>query len=386
MKDDLVARVQAIFDYDVNPNALNEDGDTLLHSAIRAQSEDIIDLVLNIPGVNISTCNREGVTPLILAIKLGYRKIAQKIYSFTCSTIAEFNVPSNAITIHYKTNLGGGRFGSVYKATLYNEEVAVKIPHRGNEREILKEIEIMQKCRSPYIVDLKAISIQNDSPKLALQYMDCGDLRRYHEDKRMGRPTQIQVTSFEVAWVVANALVDLHAQNALHRDIKSSNILLSTNHYIKVGDLGISRDIISDTMTGVVGTLCWTAPEVIRSERYNFAADIYSFGVVLAELDAKNEPYLNLTKGMDLFGKIARGTIKPSLSSTCEPWLKNLAEMCLSFNPQQRPSAQTVVDILQARFAQSTRDDNRVQRSNSTPVPSTFQNQPAVYLLVKHCF
>ncbi|OQS06029.1 kinase [Thraustotheca clavata] len=206
----------------------------------------------------------------------------------------------------------------------------------------------MKRCRSPYIVDIVAASNEeSDEQKLVLEYMDCGDLRSYLDAKQNGEKTKMELTSLEVAWVVANALLDLHYNNLLHRDLKSHNILLSRDYYIKVSDLGISREY-STNMTHEMGTWYWMAPETIGDDQsYDYACDIYSFGIILSELDSLHEPYHDLKLNpFNILNGVKNGTLRPIFSKGCEDWLRELAEKCLAQNPHSRPTAIQIVDIL----------------------------------------
>ncbi|KAL3669705.1 hypothetical protein V7S43_005086 [Phytophthora oleae] len=77
----------------------------------------------------------------------------------------------------------------------------------------------------------------------------------------------------------------------IHRDLKSKNILLNGALEAKLSDFGISRERLDHTMTAGVGTSLWMAPEVMLGEKYDEKADIFSFGVVLSELDVYTLPY-----------------------------------------------------------------------------------------------
>ncbi|OQS06596.1 hypothetical protein THRCLA_01372 [Thraustotheca clavata] len=271
--------VSSYIERGVNPNTTN--------MAVRSNQDSITDLLIRANGVDTYARNKNNETPLILAITLGYRRIAYQIYTFTCASIASFKVPNYVIVIDFKSSLGAGGFGCVFKGTFANEEVAVKTAHEGSENILRQEISIMTN-QGPH------------SPKLALQYMDCGDLRQYLNAKRDGLPTAINVTPLEVAWILANALADFHHNRALHRDLKSQNIVLSTKHYIKLDDLGISQ-----------------APEVLQGECYDYAADVYSFGVILTELDTLHLPYSDLKLSVwNIAERVREGILTPRLSSS----------------------------------------------------------------------
>ncbi|OQR83044.1 hypothetical protein THRCLA_10996, partial [Thraustotheca clavata] len=142
------------------------EGDTMLHLAVRANRDNIIDLLLRSQGIDSTIQNK---------------------------------VSSTEILIDHKHSLGAGAFGCVYKGTFNGESVAVKTAHEGKENMLLQEISLMIQCRSPYIVDVVAKSTMKP-PKLALQYMDCGDLRKYLNAKQYNVTTTIEVAPLQVAW------------------------------------------------------------------------------------------------------------------------------------------------------------------------------------------
>ncbi|KDO17349.1 hypothetical protein SPRG_17220, partial [Saprolegnia parasitica CBS 223.65] len=149
---------------------------------------------------------------------------------------------------------------------------------------------------------------------MVMEYMDQGDLRAYLQKKRHGQSVALDVSTLDVALVLAHALADLHKQNIIHRDVNSLNIFLSTTHYIRLGDLGSSRLMDDDIMTSHAGTTSWMAPEVLRvpgdegmGRVYTIAADIYSFGVVLTELDTLRLPYEDVEERWSIMEKVPHG-------------------------------------------------------------------------------
>ncbi|KAF0723721.1 hypothetical protein AaE_009842, partial [Aphanomyces astaci] len=124
----------------------------------------------------------------------------------------------------------------------------------------------------------------------------------------------------------------------------------------KLGDFGIARQVVEKSMSNAVGTYRWTAPEVLKGKYYSVKADVYSFGVVLSELDTHVVPYYGLTnpKGQELGNftimfQVMNGAIKPAFSPTCPPWLHKLALRCIEFDPTLRPTAQEIVQEIQAQ-------------------------------------
>ncbi|KAL4101412.1 hypothetical protein PRIC1_005164 [Phytophthora ramorum] len=109
-------------------------------------------------------------------------------------------------------------------------------------------------------------------------------------------------------------------------------------------------------MTAGIGTSFWIAPEVLLGRDYDEQADIYSFGVVLSEIDTDDYPYWNdanrdAARGKlqeaDILRQVASGTKRPQFSSTCPAGILLLAEKCLQKKPDDRPTASEIVETLQ---------------------------------------
>ncbi|KDO22633.1 TKL protein kinase [Saprolegnia parasitica CBS 223.65] len=292
------ARVQAVYVNDASQertlvtddrdsNAANEAGDSPLHLAVQANDHKTLMSLLRTPSIQVDVHNAAGVTPMVLAIQMGHRHLATML-----QTAAQRTIPSVLTTV-IKMDQSSPIYGTMYR------------------------------CNSPYVQELLAVSgVGTTSPKLVLEYMDAGDLRSYLDAKRLGEPTKVNVSPLQVAWVIANALADLHNNSVFHHDLESYNVLLSSTNYIKV---------------------------LALTSNYSFAADIYSFGVILTELDTLQMPFHDV-KGLGYWGIIdgvRLGNLRPTVSASCPQWLRDLANACLSFDPTQRPSAQKIVELLQ---------------------------------------
>ncbi|KDO22154.1 TKL protein kinase [Saprolegnia parasitica CBS 223.65] len=255
------------------------------------------------------------------------------------------------------SHLGAGGNGNVSKGSYHGRFVAVKRPNSAAHVQSFRtEINAMLTCASPYLVELLAIADRHSkTPALVLEYMDGGNLRTYLDKKKSGEKMSLNMTKLEVAWVVANALRDLHSMGFAHGDIKSLNVLVSSMGYIKVGDLGTARERATIS-TAVPGTLYWTAPEALRTDipgRYGMEADVYAFGVLLTELDTLELPYydqLSMTHHAFVNG-VLDGSVRPTLRKNCEPWYQQLTEQCLLANPNARPTAAKIVEVLQTHVA-----------------------------------
>lgn len=153
-----------------------------------------------------------------------------------------------------------------------------------------------------------------------------------------------------VALDIVEAMVYLHA----FESPMINNVLLSDKWEAKLTDFGVSRELTEDhTMTAEIGTVAWIAPEVLRGERYSENVNVYSFRVIMTELDTCRRPYSEGISSEDnRIGKINQkhtntriavlvnaGTLKPSLSHDCPPGVRDMAEKCLDYDPEKRLSA-----------------------------------------------
>ncbi|KAH9162937.1 hypothetical protein LEN26_000723 [Aphanomyces euteiches] len=258
--------------------------------------------------------------------------------------------------------LGTGAFADVWLGSFLGSPVAVKKMHRHrttpNQLEsFVREIQLMAQFDSPYIVKLIGAAWTRPSDvKCVMEFMDGGDLRECLN------ATTSQTFSWRVKYdhinSILEALVYLHSLNIVHRDIKSRNILLDSSKPAKLTDFGISKEDIQATMTVGVGTFRWMAPEVIQYQNYTVAADIYSFGIILSEFDTHRIPYEDVSNSVNgeplgdapIMVQVVAGTLKPTFSKQCPPWIRDMAMQCLSHNPKERPTAMQLSYIVRSQM------------------------------------
>ncbi|XAR55873.1 Non-specific serine/threonine protein kinase [Bertholletia excelsa] len=194
--------------------------------------------------------------------------------------------------------LGEGGFGSVYKGYLADgRRVAVKQLKMGGgqgEREFKAEVEIISRIHHRYLVSLVGYCISESKRLLVYDYVPNNTLYFHlHEE---GRPVMDWVTRVKVAAGAARGIAYLHEDchpRIIHRDIKSSNILLDDNFEARVSDFGLAKlavDTNTHITTRVIGTFGYVAPEYVASGKLTEKSDIYSFGVVLLELITGRKP------------------------------------------------------------------------------------------------
>ncbi|KAG6404085.1 hypothetical protein SASPL_136324 [Salvia splendens] len=187
---------------------------------------------------------------------------------------------------------GEGGFGSVYKGHLVDIDIPVAVKRiskgsRQGKKEYIAEVKTIGMLRHRNLVQLIGWCHDQGEFMLVYEFMPNGSLDR-HLFRRM---SSLQWTlRYSIAKGLASALLYLHEeweQCVVHRDIKSSNVLLDSSFNAKLGDFGLARLMehgIKPKTTGIAGTLGYLAPEYVMSGRASKESDVFSFGVVALEI------------------------------------------------------------------------------------------------------
>ncbi|KAM2566355.1 hypothetical protein TB2_009295 [Malus domestica] len=197
---------------------------------------------------------------------------------------------------HSSNKLGEGGFGSVYKGQLRNgslvavKVLSVELESMRGEREFIAELAALSVIRHENLVRLQGCCVDGAARYLVYDYMENNSLTHTLLGGEKNRMRFSWEARRGISIGVARGLAYLHEEvdpHILHRDIKSSNILLDKNFIPKVGDFGLSkllRDNHSHVSTRVAGTIGYLAPEYAISGRLTRKSDVYSFGVLLLEI------------------------------------------------------------------------------------------------------
>ena len=192
-------------------------------------------------------------------------------------------------------------------------------------------------------------------PSMVLEVMDAGSVRSYMTQFR--DPSAFpDDTRLHIALGAAQAIEYLHEVRVVHCDLKSDNVYVTSKRHVKLGMLALAKHLNkltnAATSATIAGTLLWMAPEIIHGALYTKACDVYSFGVILTELDTLQRPFADTKLGRyALPQKIASGDATPSLRPACAEWYQHLARDCMAFEPHLRPSMSEVVERLRQQVA-----------------------------------
>ncbi|CAN0864740.1 Tyrosine-sulfated glycopeptide receptor 1 [Linum grandiflorum] len=263
-----------------------------------------------------------------------------------------------------------GGFGLVYKATLANgTKLAVK-KLSGDfglmEREFKSEIEALSTAQHENLVSLQGYCVHNGFRLLIYSYMENGSLDYWLHEKTEGASQLDWPTRLNIAKGASFGLAYMHQvcePHIVHRDIKSSNILLDEKFEAHVADFGLARLIrpyCTHVTTELVGTLGYIPPEYGQAWIATLRGDVYSFGVVMLELLSGKRPVEVFKPKMsrELVAWVYQMRSEGKQEQIFDPVLRDkgyedemlqmldVACMCVSHNPRKRPSIQEVVDCL----------------------------------------
>ncbi|RHY21067.1 hypothetical protein DYB32_009905, partial [Aphanomyces invadans] len=300
--------------------------------------------------------------------------LIQRLVRLSCSVFACWNASD-------KNAQASGGFGSVWLGKYDQNDVAVKLLASGriktqdSMQRFINEVKLLARLQHPNVVEFIGACWQSlDTVHLVVEYMNMGDLKD-HLDRHATMPWQHKL---QCAVDVAEGLSYLHHLEIIHRDLKSRNVLMDSHKPCKLSDFGISRKVVSTTMSQEVGTFLWAAPEALNGSQLTVAADIYSFGtsivvahlvdgccgcdglfmlgyvgMILSELDTHRVPFDGLATEygdvlvpMAIVMKVMEGELQVQPSPGCPLPIALIMKACTQHDPKLRPTANELLDTL----------------------------------------
>jgi serine/threonine protein kinase len=248
--------------------------------------------------------------------------------------------------------IGEGGMGVVYRALdpRLDRQVAIKLlpadsaaDQQARER-LRNEAMAAAALDHPYICKIFEIGEYSDSLFLVMEYIAGKTLDRRLRDGRMPLPETLRL-----AGEIAEALQEAHERRILHRDLKPSNIMLTQQGHVKIMDFGLAKrlaylpreddatlDITSPELTApgtILGTPDYMSPEQVKGLPLDIRSDLFSFGVVLAEMAGARHPFRKQST-IETFSAVLRDP--PDLNSDMPAWVTVLLQRLLAKSAEDR--------------------------------------------------
>ncbi|KAJ3695085.1 hypothetical protein LUZ60_000462 [Juncus effusus] len=292
------------------------------------------------------------------------------------------------ITNNFQNIIGAGGFGNVYAGRLENgTQVAVKMRSQSSSqgvKEFLAEAKNLTKVHHKHLVSLIGYCMDGDCMALVYEYMQEGTLQNKLRDNI--RPLTWK-QRLRIAHESAQGLDYLHKScnpSVIHRDVKTSNILLNSNLEAKIADFGLSRAFNNDVTsisTRVVGTPGYLDPKYYNSHQLSEKSDVFSFGVVLLEIVTGQSPIIGSPAGGHISDWVNQRLSKGDIESIVDQRMRGqydinsvwkvttLAQKCTARSSVRRPT----MNMIEMELRESL--DLEISTEGTCTTNTTFRGQ-----------
>ena len=281
--------------------------------------------------------------------------------------------------LRFVRHLGSGGYGSVDECEWKGQLVAVKNLLRCSEKKrVEEEAAVLVRVEHPNVVKLVGCAFNGEESRgmIVMELMDQDLHHLISETVRLSQsrnepPFPLPV-ALEIMSKVATAMKHIRSCNVLHRDLKTTNILVKSrtrsesrlmsmlkfgagsssaggDFDVKLADFGLSKYKLGDSMftTKASEAQLWRAPETSERRNYSWPADVFSFGVVCYEILSGEVPFRGMVQGPDLL-KLVREGKRPEIPTYCPRTVAELVNACWATDPKERPDFEEICTKLES--------------------------------------
>ncbi|CAD8098203.1 unnamed protein product [Paramecium primaurelia] len=238
----------------------------------------------------------------------------------------------------YDAKIGSGAYANVYMArdTSNDQTVAIKIISNNliksdyTSQQIAQEVEIMKSLNHQNIVKLLDVFHSTNNIYIVTEYCNGGDLKAYLIPRQISEERAIEIFK-----QILNGLQELLKNGIVHRDLKPANILLQDGIF-KITDFGFAKRVqVDSTMSSLVGTPLYMAPQILRRLPYTSKSDIWSLGLILYEMIYKTTPW-HSSNVVELLNRLDNESLKFPLLPKIDQKTKQIIIGCLGKEEKDR--------------------------------------------------
>uniref|UniRef100_A0A6B2L2B0 Protein kinase domain-containing protein n=1 Tax=Arcella intermedia TaxID=1963864 RepID=A0A6B2L2B0_9EUKA len=270
--------------------------------------------------------------------------------------------------LKFGAKIGIGGYGEVSHGRWHHTDVAIKrVFQKSGKEEVddfMKEIKMLSQLNHPNIILFIGACVTNTDVYIITEYMPLGSVYSIlHSDlcrtSTMNGALNINIkkdksqlklslnTKINILMDTAKGMLYLHSFRPpiIHRDLKTQNLLVDKFWRVKLCDFGLSRFKSSETMSRL-GTLQYSAPEILRGEKYTEKADIYSFGIITWEIITEGIPYDGWPP-LRVASDVAYKSRRPDIPSSVLPEIQNLMKNSWDDNENHRLDFSSIIQQLE---------------------------------------
>jgi NIMA (never in mitosis gene a)-related kinase len=266
----------------------------------------------------------------------------------------------------FKT-IGKGKFSEVYYAERKEDAhpcalKKVDLPNADNDAnsKLMKEVRLLQGLSHPNIISYLDSFVEECTLNIVLEWAGGGDLKQLLRNVKRRKARLHERTIWMYFSQCCEAVKHMHDHRVIHRDVKPANVFVMPNGRLKLGDLGLSRQMHECSLKAFsqVGTPLYMSPEVLRGEGHDFASDVWSMGCVLYELAVLRSPFEKAGLSIfELFQNIMRGDY-PAMTELYSQELRDMVDSMVALDPLARPDTDEIAaDALLIRTRTPCSDD-----------------------------
>lgn len=354
----------------LSPHAMSEFVRVSLDSSRHAKKLEPLDRKIMNKADNNSKVSRQSLQP------------KPKVGIWDDPAILAMRLPAEDVIEDLLLAKSGKSGAEIYRGMYKSSVVVIKMLAHATQRPNMQKIETFfeeaKLYQSLHLTHTRLVSLVGvcwdslSNVRIVAEFVARGDLRTHLNALQEDEEAKgIDQQTTKIALHVSQALAALHALTpaVLYRDLTSRSVLLDENLNAKLGLFSlVGAQMQAQSSSSSQGNLghaalpsLWLAPEVMMGTKHDASADMYSFGILLSELDSNALPFANANTNqqqlppMALLNQVALGKISVELSSPRTPVeIVELAKRCLSLEPNKRPSAVDAIATLEGVLSEST--------------------------------